>query len=140
MPGAGGGGGALCRASSVRHVRLVRAMPMPVSEVGAKLDFELHRGYSIEPPRRGGGGWLNLRAQFTGRIFLRHGGPPPKALHQSGLTTGKAFMASRSSPKTVSIVHKFHTQGAENTALMHHRPGKGQSAQQECRGKLSAMG
>ena len=71
---------------------------------------------------------------------LRHGGPPPRALHQSGLTTRKAFMASRSSPKTASILHKFHTQGAEHTALMHHRPGEGQSAQQECRGKLSAMG
>ena len=38
-------------------------------------------------------------------FFFRHDGPPPKALHQSGLTTGEAFMASRSSPKKASIVH-----------------------------------
>ena len=33
--------------------------------------------------------------------------PPPKALHQSGLTTGRAFMASRSSPKTEAVVYKI---------------------------------
>ena len=40
-------------------------------------------------------------------FFLRHGGPPPKALHQSALTTGRAFMASRSLPKTEAIGHKI---------------------------------
>ena len=49
----------------------------------------------------------SLCAPWSVHVFLRHGGPPPRALHQSGLTTGKAFMASRSSPKTASVVHKF---------------------------------
>ena len=35
---------------------------------------------------------------------------------------------------------QFQTQGAENTAHMHQGPGRGQSAQKVCRGKLSAMG
>ena len=33
-------------------------------------------------------------------VFFWQGGPPPKTMHKSGLTTGKtAFMPSRSSPK-----------------------------------------
>ena len=38
-------------------------------------------------------------------------------------------MASRSSPKTGLLYTKTYIQGADSTALMHHRPVEGQGAQ-----------
>ena len=60
----------------------------------------------------------------TGFFFLRHGGPPPKALHQSGLTMGK--MSVHGEPKFSEGQPRVFTNQVRVKTLheLHHGPEK----------------
>ena len=57
-------------------------------------------------------------------FFLRHGGPPPKALHQSGLTMGK--MSVHGEPKFSEGQPRVFTNQVRVKTLheLHHGPEK----------------
>ena len=57
-------------------------------------------------------------------VFLRHGGPPPKALHQSGLTMGK--MSVHGEPKFSEGQPRVFTNLVRVKTLheLHHGPEK----------------
>ena len=57
-------------------------------------------------------------------FFLRHGGPPPKALHQSGLTMGK--MSVHGEPKISEGQPRVFTNLVRVKTLheLHHGPEK----------------
>ena len=57
-------------------------------------------------------------------IFLRHGGPPPKALHQSGLTMGK--ISVHGEPKFSEGQPRVFTNQVRVKTLheLHHGPEK----------------
>ena len=59
-----------------------------------------------------------------GVFFLRHGGPPPKALHQSGLTMGK--MSVHGEPKFSEGQPRVFTNLVRVKTLheLHHGPEK----------------
>ena len=59
-----------------------------------------------------------------GSFFLRHGGPPPKALHQSGLTMGK--MSVHGEPKFSEGQPRVFTNQVRVKTLheLHHGPEK----------------
>ena len=67
------------------------------------------------------GGLPRSRLPF---FFLRHGGPPPKALHQSGLTMGK--MSVHGEPKFSEGQPRVFTNLVRVKTLheLHHGPEK----------------
>ena len=77
-------------------------------------------------------------------FFFRHGGPPPRALHQSGLTMGMSSVHGK--PKFIQeskLSTKHQTQGAEQCQEGTRRLGVGEMhsgmlRQAECKG-ISAL-
>ena len=94
-----------------------------------------HLGYVNQEPKYQKTGCL---------IFLRHGSPLPRALHQSGLTTGKRCVHGE--PKFIQhskLCAKHLTQGAEHCLSSTSGLGKGEMhtglpRQAECKG-MSAL-